>query len=198
MMVHNDAWREEDLYFDFRKAKSVCSLDNHGLGHGMSRLMKSVDFVVEWETQFWLVEVKDPENSCIPLQHKRMQQDNFIEKIQSKSLVYNELFPKFIDSLLYLGLDRGIPAKPLRYLILISLSSLTPIDFNVLADTLLGYRDGYLLGPQTGWSKGFSVHLFNLEFWNKTFPYCPVTRVGTTWDLNGAKESEGVRNIISC
>jgi hypothetical protein len=116
MATHNADWMEGDIYFDFSKAQSVLSLDNHGRGHGMNQWMKAVDFVVEWEDAYWLVEVKDPEHSRIPAQHRDTRKNHFLEKIDSKSLIYAELFPKFIDSLIYLGLNRGIPQKPLRYL----------------------------------------------------------------------------------
>ncbi len=95
MVDRNPDWREKDLYFDFSQAESVFSLDNHGRGHGMSKIMKAVDFVVEWQDEFWLIEVKDPEDSSIPLEHQDKQRADFFKKIQSKSLIYAELFPKF-------------------------------------------------------------------------------------------------------
>lgn len=99
--------------------------------------------------------------------------------MRSGSLIHAELFPKFIDSLIYLGLDRGIPAKPLRYLILIGMTGLDPSCFTNLSATLLNHHDGFLRGPQpNGWAKEFSVYMFNLELWNRKFPDCPVTRVG--------------------
>lgn len=177
MSTTNNDWKEGNLYFDFSGAISVISFDNHGLGHGMSGVMKAVDFVVEWSDQFWLVEVKDPENSNIPLDHRDKQRIDFFEKIKSKSLIYAELFPKFIDSLIYLGLNCGIPAKPMRYLTLIGLSSLTPEVLTVLSDTLERHYDGCLKGPDGGWSKGFSTKIFNLALWNREFPDCPVTRI---------------------
>ena len=179
MTEHIASWQEKDLYFDFSKAKRVLAFDKHGRGHGMSHLMKAVDFVVEWENQFWLIEVKDPENSNIPEKYKDRNKREFFEKIQSKSLIYADLFPKFIDTLIYLGLDQGIPAKPMHYLVLIGISSLMPVHFKVLSNALLRHYDGCLSGPAGGWSKGFSIHMFNLFLWNKAFPYCPVSRMGT-------------------
>ena len=179
MTVRIADWQEGDLYFDFSKAHSVLVLDKHGRGHGMTKMMKSVDFVVEWEDQFWLVEVKDPESSQITQQYQDQAIIDFFEKIQSKSLIYAELFPKFVDSLIYLGLDRGIPAKPMHYLTLIGLSSLVPAHLRVLSNTLLQHYDGCLNGPTGGWSKGFSVQMFNLELWNRAFSHCPVIRIET-------------------
>ncbi|MBF0109004.1 MAG: hypothetical protein HQL76_07515 [Magnetococcales bacterium] len=176
---NNEDWIEGDLRFDFSKATSVRSLDRHGHGHGMSHLLKSVDFVVEWDDAFWLIEVKDPEHNRIPEQHRDGQLRNFREKMDSGSLIHAELFPKFIDSLIYLGLDRGIPEKkPMRYLILIGMTGLEPAHCSNLSVALLQHHEGCLSGPPEGWKKGFTVHLFNLELWNRKFPDCPVTRVG--------------------
>ena len=177
MTIRIADWQEEDLYFDFSKAKSAVKFDSKD--HDLSRLMKAVDYVVEWEDQFWLVEVKDPENSNIPLRYQDKAGRDFFEKIQSKSLIYAELFPKFIDSLIYLGLDRGIPSKPMYFLTLIGLSSLVPAQLGALSNKLLQHYDGCLKGPTDGWSKGFSVQIFNLELWNRAFPQCPVTRIGS-------------------
>ncbi|QTL40091.1 hypothetical protein ACNFJN_01310 [Xenorhabdus budapestensis] len=49
-------WIEGDLYFDFSKAQSVRKLDKEDPeGQGLSHLLKSVDFVVEWSNQLWLI-----------------------------------------------------------------------------------------------------------------------------------------------
>ena len=176
MTVQIPDWQEKDLYFDFSNAESAVKFDSKD--HGLSKVMKAVDFVVEWKDQFWLVEVKDPEDSNIPPKYQDEKRKDFFEKIQSRSLIYAELFPKFIDSLIYLGLDHGIPGKSMYYLTLIGISSLKPSHFKALSDTLLQHYDGCLNGPTGGWSKGFSVQMFNLELWNRAFPQCPVTRIG--------------------
>ncbi|ABK43091.1 conserved hypothetical protein [Magnetococcus marinus MC-1] len=178
MTVPNQEWMEGELYFDFSQALSVISLDGHGQGHGMSHLMKAVDFVVEWEQELWLIEIKDPEKSTIPKQHRVAQLESFHQKLSSQSLLHAELFPKLIDSLIYLGLNQGISKKPMRYLTLIGMSSLQPPFLTVLKDALLNLHGGCLLGrPTKGWEKGFDVHLFNLELWNEWFPHCPASRI---------------------
>jgi hypothetical protein len=171
-------WQESGLYFDFKGAKTVISLDKHG--HGLSHILKAVDFVVEWDDQFWLVEVKNPEDSEIPSQYKDKAIEKYFKKITTpSSSICDDLYQKFVDSLLYLGLDCGIPSeKPMRYMTLIALSALTPIQLSNLLYKLLAISNGLLQGPpKKGWSKGFSVHLFNLELWNRAFPQCQVTRV---------------------
>ena len=119
----NPQWREADLYFDFSKAIRAIRFDD-AEHEAFAQPMKAVDFVVEWEKQFWLIEVKDPENGGIPVQHRENQQEKFRKDLLGRQLVEKHLFPKLRETLIYLGLDAGIPAKPLRYLSLIGLETL--------------------------------------------------------------------------
>ena len=176
MAVRVTDWLENDLYFDFSNAQSAVKLDSND--HGMTHKgLKPIDFVVEWPDQFWLVEVKDPENSNIPPQHQLRQKMDFAKKLQSGSLLKYELFPKFRDSLIYLGMDVGIPRKPLSYLTLIGLSSLDSAHLTYLSELL--YQTEWLQGPKRGWRKHFSARVFNLDLWNRVFPHCPITRIGS-------------------
>lgn len=175
MTASPDNWQEGDLCFDFSSAETVIKLD--GAAHGLSHFMKAVDFVVEWPDQFWLIEVKDPEDPAIPMEHQSNQKQCFADSLQSGTLIAENLFPKFRDSLLYLGMDRGIPAKPMRYLVLICLASLEPPQLQGLADSL--YKTNWLTRPKPGWSKHFSVLALNLTQWNRALPHCPVTRKGS-------------------
>ncbi|MEO5368579.1 MAG: hypothetical protein H7833_00740 [Magnetococcus sp. DMHC-1] len=175
MIIYEKKWQEGDLFFDFSKADSVIKLD--GPDHGLSHLrIKSVDFVVEWPDGYWLIEVKDPENSQIPEEKKISEKCAFLKKLQSKYL-FEDLHVKFMDSLFYLSLDQGIPKKPLYYFILIGISHLKPSMLKVLTQEMLAHHE-CLKGPKRGWSKGFSIAIFNLAAWRKHLPRCPVTRSG--------------------
>ncbi|MBF0583183.1 MAG: hypothetical protein HQL80_02980 [Magnetococcales bacterium] len=182
-----DNWREGDLCFDFSSAETVIKLDDSA--HGLSHLLKAVDFVVEWPDQFWLIEVKDPEHSAIPTEHQPNQKQCFADILQSGRLIAEHLFPKFRDSLLYLGMDRGIPAKPMRYLVLICLSSLDPTQLHGLAESL--FRTQWLSGPKDDWSKHFSVMALNLAQWNRALPHCSVTRSGITAATSTSAQGDG-------
>ena len=57
---------EKELEFDFRDALNAIQFD--GYDHKMSHCMKAVDFLVEWDDEFWFVEVKDHSASTIPNQ----------------------------------------------------------------------------------------------------------------------------------
>ena len=159
MTARRTDWQEGDLRFDFSKAMNAVKFDSRD--HGLTHLgLKPIDFVVEWSDQFWLIEVKDPENSNIPRKHQSQQRQDFLKNLQSGTLVKEHLFPKFRDSMIYLGMDRGIPDKPMHYMTLICLSSLEPVILTYVAESL--FRKEWLQGPKNGWSKGFSVKVFNL------------------------------------
>ena len=170
----NQQWCEADLYFDFSRAVRVEKLD--GSQHGLSHLMKSVDFLVEWEDQLWLIEVKDPENGSIPEQHRTERLLEFRANLIGDTLINEHLFPKLRDSLLYLGLDEGILNKPLRYLTIIAVESLEVAELEGLRNRL--WQHAWVSGPpKRGWRKSFDVHAFNIGQWNRSFEGCPVIRI---------------------
>ena len=97
-------WCESDLYFDFSQARQVIKLDDQVAAAGLTHLLKGgVDFVVEWDTQLWLLEIKDPESGAIPEQHREKQRQRFLADIVSQSLIERHLFPKLRDSLIFWG-----------------------------------------------------------------------------------------------
>lgn len=170
----NPQWREADLYFDFSQAVRVEKLD--GAQHSLSHLMKSVDFLVEWEDQLWLIEVKDPENGNIPEQHRAARSAEFRASLASDTLINEHLFPKLRDSLLYLGLDEGISDKPLRYLAIVAVESLEVAELEGLRNRL--WQHSWVAGPpKRGWRKSFNVHAFNVSQWNRLLERCPVSRI---------------------
>lgn len=170
----NPDWREDDLYFDFSAAQHVIKLDRESAG--LTHLLKGgVDFVVEWTNQLWLVEVKDPQCGDIPAQHRAANQARFLKDLLSDSLINKHLFPKLRDSLLLLGMDYGIAAKPMRFITIIGLSELDSAQLSGLADRLK--RTEWVAGPKRGWNKPFAVHAFNVEQWNRLLQQCPITRI---------------------
>lgn len=170
-------WREDDLYFDFSRARQVIKLDNRVAEARLTHLLKGgVDFVVEWETQLWLVEVKDPESGDIPEKHRDHQRQRFLGEMLSESLINKHLFPKLRDSLVFLGLEYGIASKPLRYITLIGLSDLDSAQLTGLRDRL--WRTEWVAGPRDrGWQKSFEVHALNIEQWNRLLTQCPIQRI---------------------
>ena len=167
--------KEGELEFDFTSAFNAEYFDDDR--HGMSHCMKAVDFLVEWEAEFWFIEVKDPAYSRIPIKYKTAQRAEFIAKIKSGYLFSNELGPKIKDSFLYLYLGKNLPAKTLKYYVLLSLETLDPRMLHTSITELS--KASCLLGPaQSTWKNQYidAVAVFNQETWNKKLPQCPVKR----------------------
>jgi hypothetical protein len=170
----NPEWREDDLFFDFAAASRVIKLDEKA--RGLTHLLKGgVDFVVEWANQLWLIEVKDPDCGDIPERYREQQKASFLQSLMGEELINKHLFPKLRDSLIFLGMDRGIADKPLKYITVIGLSSLDPAQFNGLKERL--WKTQWLAGPPRGWHKPFEVHVLNVGQWNRLLQQCPITRI---------------------
>ncbi len=164
--------RKDGLYFDFSRALRASKFD--GTLHGLTHIMDGcVDFVVEWEHQLWLVEVKDPDRTLQSYHSDAV--GKFFEKISSGALIETELFPKLRDTLIYLGLDQGIPTKALRYMVLIGLEELDVAQMDGLKTSFWQYK--WVAGPKRGWGKSFDVLVFNVDSWNRNLPHCPITRI---------------------
>lgn len=169
--------REGDLLFDFSAAIMADQFDDEAT-HKLSHCMKAVDFIVEWEHEFWFVEVKDPSNSKIPSGIKRDKLKEFIAKIDNEILFSNELGPKIKDSFLYLHLSKRLPPKPLRYLVLLAIGNL---DAALLLRSMEGVkRSSCLLGPdKRKWKNPYleEVMVFSEQTWNEKLKQCPVKRL---------------------
>ncbi len=87
--------------------------------HGLSHCMKAVDFVVELRDRYLFIEFKDPQDPKALTKDR----DKFIKNFQSGQLD-EDLKYKYRDSFLY-EWAAGRADKPVDYLILIALDSLT-------------------------------------------------------------------------
>ena len=131
--------------------------------------MKTVDFIVEWDNEFWFVAVKDPSDSRIPSEIRRNELKKFIAKINNETLFSNELGPKIKDSFLYLHLSKKLPSKPMKYLVLLAIENLDPSLLLRAMEDLK--RSSCLLGPDNSVWKNHYVEealVFNEQTWNKT------------------------------
>lgn len=166
--------RELELEFDFRSAIKVEKFDNQD-EHGMSRCMKAVDFLVEWDDSFWFIEVKDP--GCSTATSERQQK--FMKKVREGSLFTSILGPKLKDSFLYLHLDNSLPNKPMKYFVLLAIDSFTPENLlGPLSDSLK--RSSCLREPhETPWNNSYidAAMVFTEKTWNENLSQCPVKRV---------------------
>lgn len=156
--------------------------------HGMSHCLKAVDFLRELPDAFWLVEVKDPEDSHIPAHLKPGRVADFKATVSSppskcphchqviEDYFKATLAQKLKDTIFYLHLDERLPDKPVKYLVLAGLSSL---DAAMLLNALDRLKKA-CGDPKQGiaWQRGYGVAFLNLEAWNKRFPDCPAKRMG--------------------
>ena len=166
---------EDELEFDFSHALNATHFD--GINHRMSHCMKAVDFLVEWDDEFWFVEVKDPSASNIPGPYRSRQVSSFIDKMKNKTLFSDELGPKLKDSFLYRHLQDKLPDKSLKYYVLLAIERLDDALLTYSIDNLKRYT--CLLGPDnSAWPNKYieGVAVFNEKTWNEKLARCPVRR----------------------
>jgi hypothetical protein len=127
---------EGSLIFDFSAALKAYRFDDHET-HGANE-MKKVDFIVEWESEIWMVEVKNPFKTSDPQEKQKavermrkaiaedssrfeewIKSDDYDEMIIgiNNNKLHSALGTKARDSFLYLYLTNGTSAKPLKYLV---------------------------------------------------------------------------------
>lgn len=168
-MINQD-WIEGDLYFDFTEADYVINFDQSGGGHGLSHIFKAVDFVVEDKNHLLFIEIKNPENSNIPEQHKEKELKHFSTRLQSGKL-YEDLLIKLKDSLIFQSLDSGIPHKKFIYIVFIGMQQLDTAMLANLKDTFI--QSSPILSYK--WEKPFEIIFLNFEHWNRWFVNYPIT-----------------------
>lgn len=138
--------------------------------HGLSHCMKAVDFIIELRDRYLFVEFKDPQALDVPAEKR----DEFIQEFQSGKLD-ETLKYKYRDSFLY-EWAIGRADKPVDYLVLIALDSLTePLLLRRQRDL---ERKLPLQGPRP-WPRPIVrvCGVFNIATWNRHFPQYPVERL---------------------
>ncbi|ADG07580.1 hypothetical protein [Kyrpidia tusciae] len=143
-----------------------------GDAHGLSHCMKAVDFVVELPDRIIFIEFKDPDHPFSKPKDRQKFIQNFMSGDLDVDLVY-----KYRDSFLYLWAWKDVK-KPVHYLVLIAMRSLTAAELLIRTDELK--RKLPLNGPESGmWQRPIvnECGVFNIETWNKQLPDYPVTRI---------------------
>ena len=154
--------QEKALRFNFPGVIRAWHFDNERIKGNWC----AVDFVVETDSHFFLIEVKGPLD------------DDFTNR---KELEKN-LFKKFRDTLMHLGIDGEMSDKdkPIRYLILIDV---TNAHLNWMRNLSKNLKRPKWLGPDRGksWKRSFGVAVVNFDQWNaqmpQMFPHWKVRRV---------------------
>lgn len=158
--------RENELVFEFEGAVRGRVFDDGS--HGLSHCMKAVDFVVEYPAFDLFVEIKDPDQS----QSTPERRAAFARKLQSDELE-RDLARKYRDSWLYRWAEQR--DKPVRYVVLLQLSTLAPPLLMSLTERLK--RALPIEGP--AWIRPFvqSAVVLDMHRWNAMGRYGTVRRV---------------------
>jgi hypothetical protein len=141
--------------------------------HKLTHCMKAVDFIVELADRYLFIEVKDPQN---PRAHAK-DRDRFIQEFLAGS-IDQELMYKYRDSFLYEWAS-GRAAKPIHYLVLIAIDSLTEVELLTRTENL--QRKLPMRGPMSQpWTRPLvsGCAVFNIAAWNRNLPDYPIARSG--------------------
>ena len=165
---------EGDLKIEIKGVVNAWKFDEPS-GHGLNHCMKAVDFIVERPNCYQFIEFKDPQD---PRAIGRIQQQSFVQNFQS-GIIDEDLKYKYRDSFLYEWAS-GRAAKPVHFLVLVALNTLTPTELINRTDALkkkLPLRRSKP-GP---WLCPFvrSCNVFNLNTWNYYNTDLPVSRLST-------------------
>jgi hypothetical protein len=136
--------------------------------------MKAVDFIVELEDRILFIEIKDPQHP----RSREEERDKFIANFLSGQ-VDGDLKYKYRDSFLY-EWGSGRAAKPIYYLVLVALDTLTESDLLARTDAL--QRQLPLHGPGgSKWKRPFvaGCTVFNIASWNRLLPKFKFRRAST-------------------
>jgi hypothetical protein len=148
--------REGGFEFDFSKAYNAIKFDKDRKP-AMTDCLKAVDFLIEWEDEIWLVEVKEP------------------DEINDK--IYNKILYQGKDGFLHLYLNDKLDDRSLKYFVFIESKKFTSNDRSKWIGRLK--IDLCLHRKKLFKIKYFdSVIVYNEISWNRKFPdRCPVTRI---------------------
>ena len=138
--------------------------------HRLSRCMKAVDFIIEFDDHYMFIELKDP-------QHPNARESNQTEFIRSfrAGEIDKDLKRKYRDSLLYEWAS-GRADKPIDYYVLCAWDRLDSASLGRRTDKLKSILPGH--GPDGNpWRMVRNCEVFNLDKWNKNLPQYPATRV---------------------
>jgi hypothetical protein len=164
---------EGDLLLTINGAIGARKFDD--ANHGLSHCMKAVDFIVERPNCYLFIEFKDPQNPNA----KAKDQKKFVNRFKSGQLD-EDLKLKFRDSFLYEWAEGRADNKPIHYLVLVALNSLTKADLGKRTDALKQYLPLQRSKPGP-WPRPFvsSCNVFNLTTWNQHNLDLPVSRLST-------------------
>jgi hypothetical protein len=167
------AFREGDLEIEFPDNAAPRRFDDPKT-HTLSRCMKAVDCIFEWNGDTYFLEIKDPDAP----QTQTEGRDVFLHDFQSGTL-NNKLTYKYRDSFLY-EYASGRTKGRIHYIVLLGMKNLDSYLLSNKSDVLR--RSIPLEGPMGSWQKPFvsSCTVLNIEAWQRQMPQFPVRRLSET------------------
>lgn len=161
---------EGNLQITFPAAVKARKFDD--ASHGLSHCMKAVDFIVELKDRYLFIEFKDPHKPGVPQKERNKYINKFLAGNIDEDFKY-----KCRDTFLYEWASERVD-KPIHYLVLVAIDTLTNADLLVRTDALK--QKIPLSGPASGrWKRSFiaGCAVFNIEAWNKQMSAYPVSRM---------------------
>lgn len=170
--MSNFMFKEEDLQIEIKSATRARKFDDSS--HGLSHCMKAVDFIVERPDCYLFIEFKDPQKPGSNISSQGNFKKRFLRGSLDQSLKY-----KYRDSFLYEWAE-GRAQKPIDYLVLIALDSLTAADLLARTDDLKR-KLPLQKSKSNPWPSPFvrNCAVFNISSWNSNFSDLTVTRLST-------------------
>ena len=163
-------FRERDLEFTINNAEAARKFDSPD--HGLTHCMKAVDFIVELSDSLLFIEIKDPQH---PQATAEARQD-FVNSFESGSLD-EELKYKYRDSFLYEWAS-GRVCKPILYLVLIALDTLTSAELDRRTNDL---KRKVPVNGTTSWTRPIveDCAVLNIASWNERFTNFQISRLSS-------------------
>jgi len=134
--------------------------------HRFKNVMKAVDFIVEEPDRILFIECKDPDQAGATAERLDAFRKELMSDVLDLALKY-----KYRDSWLHEWAAQRVN-KPITYLVLLGLSSLSSADLLRRSEVLKK-----ALPSQLGGAFVHACLVLNLEAWNRHFPHMCVSRL---------------------
>jgi len=162
----NPDWTEGQLEFDFSSATTVERPDK------FENQLKTVDFVVSFPQEFWLIECKDPEGAKM---NAASEAQGLLKELRNDVLFKQHLLPKLYGTYVYLAIADRLPQGQVRYGVVIGLAALDTGLCIALADRL--QRIINPVGPKRRYSRFVPlIEITTVERWNRRYPNKAIQR----------------------
>ena len=162
---------EGDLRITASGSESLRKFDDRTTHQALGR-MKAVDFIIDRPKDLIYLEIKDPDNPSASRANRRQFREDMVSEKHDQDLKY-----KFRDSFLYEWASERT-TKPITFVVLVELSSLTPAELLARTDLLRHKLPARVAAP-ADWSRHYleDCIVLNIAQWNKQFPSLPIERI---------------------